>query len=227
MFQTNPYAIMAVFAQSFVSAGSAALALEPGYCAPPNVVQQQLQEEGLIPLAAMNRLQANVEKQDSELVAQFIMSTSDFSRWIVIKADEPIGTRASEICVSLQGRDLEVNDNRREELLPGVAEYTFDVEQAQAQCDRINSRVEGSTACNERNIALNYFDTELGEKLAFQGIQVGVDGQDGGIWTLVADPVEQDFRTLATFNQGATIVSGRGDDFAYAPALIDHLDGSR
>lgn len=224
------YAVIVTFALGVVAGFapfSPAQALEPRECAAPQEMMASLQEDAggnVFTLATMNLQGVDVDTNDNDVrTAQVVMSNSNFSKFYVVKGNAPLGERSSELCLSLQGRDLEANDYR-EDRPPTVTSYTFNTEAAKEQCEQINTNIGANTGCKERSEALEHFKGNSNQHLAFQGIETLENGQDGVLWSLIADPAEEGgFRTLGSLDQGATIVGGSGEGFLITDILDDHL----
>ncbi len=207
---------------------SDAQAVEAGFCAAPQEMMTKLQQDvggDVYTLATMNWRGVDVDTNDSDVRrAQVVMSSGDFSQWYVIRGNAPLGEASTELCISLAGRDLEVNDYRVDRD-PTVTRYTFNAEAAREQCEAIEAGIGSNVACGERSAALEGFaeDHNGGQHLAFQGIETLESGDDGVLWSLIADPDDADFRTLGSLDQGATIVGGSGDGFSITAVLQDYF----
>lgn len=207
--------------------------VEAGYCAAPQEMMSTLQADAggdVHTLATMNKHVIDLDRSREHVVgiAQVVMSNRDFSKAYVVKGDAPLGEPSSELCLSLKIRDLEVNDYRIDRE-PTVTRYTFNTEAAIEQCETIEANLGGNVVCGERSHALRVLEQEEngGQRLAFQGIETRANGNDGVLWTLIADPVEGDFRTLGSQDQGATIVGSSGGNFQITATLDAYFDQSR
>lgn len=218
------FTLLGVFFSLSVAVQAQPETVQPGYCAAPAEMMSTLQADAggdVHTLAMMNKHEVDVDTNDPNVkTAQVVMSNSDFSKGYIIKGNAPLGQSSSQLCVSATIRDMEVNDFRIDRE-PTVARYTFNTEAAIEQYETIETNVGGNVACGERSHALSVFeqDENGSQRLAFQGIETRADGEDGVLWTLIADPTEGDFRTLGSLDKGATIVGGRGSNFQITATL--------
>lgn len=204
-----------------------AQALERGQCASPQELSAELQVEGegnfFSFIAAMNRTAFSAERNESINRAQFVAANTDRSRFYVLLGNAPLGSEATEFCVSHVGRDLEINDYRQDRP-PEVTRYTFNDDEALQQCETIRENL-GNVLCNNRDRVLEISDEQDGLRLALQGIFLSESGQDSGLFTMIADPEnDQSFTTLTSASRGATTVLESGTSFSLAPSIIAQLE---
>ena len=147
--------------------------------------------------------------------ASLVTATPDLKRWYIVRGDKPLDEQSTRMCVSAAGRDLQLNDHRRDGT-PTVRRFNFDRDKALAQCDEIAKNFidgeEKGIGCNDYYTGLRILEEDLGERVALQGIT-----DQETMMTIIANPEnEKDFRVLATASQGATIISLRGHKFAFS-----------
>ena len=128
------------------------------------------------------------------------------------------------MCVSAAGRNLEINDHRRNGE-PSVTRLRFDVAKAKAECHTLHS---DESNCADHASMVTRMNERFGETIAMQGIS-----DQGGLITIVANPGksrtegilgDQDFRVLSTTPSGATVIALRGGKFSFSNWVLAVLD---
>jgi len=171
----------------------------------------------------MERIGVSVSKRDVDQAANLMTATPDMKRWYMIRGDQPLAKQSSRMCVSAAGRNLEINDHRRNGKLT-VTPYRFDRAKALAECKEIaKNYIDGEKygiGCNEREEMIRILGEDVNERIALQGV---TDQQN--LMTVIADPAnENDFRMLATARAGATGIALRGHKFTFSQWILGVLD---
>lgn len=200
-------------------------ALEVGHCDTPEKLSAKVEAEGHKIVAMMDRAGVSPDKGGRHDIAQIVTATPDLDRWYVVNGDEPLSKRSSRMCVVIAGKNLEINDHRRDGP-PTVTRYRFDRDKALADCERLDREVRRKKGygirCNEYNYAVRLFadDPEFYERMALQGIS-----DDKTLVTFVADPRgtendgpmgPNDYTMFVTTPAGATTISARGIRFSFS-----------
>lgn len=205
-------------------------ALDAGECAAPAQMSAWLKAEGHKVVASMDAIGVSLKRQKADYVAEMVTATPDLKRWYVIRGDRPLGTKSTRFCVATAGRDLEINDYRKDGP-PTVTRYRFDRSKALAECDRIARDTvggENGIRCNEYYESLRILKEDLNERVALQGL-----ADDDVLVTIVADPSDgppdermgkRDYRMLATASAGATGVARSGVRFAFSTWVLSVLN---
>ena len=174
-------------------------------------------------MATMDRIGVSVSKRDVDQAANLMTATPDLKRWYMIRGDQPLAKQSSRMCVSAAGRNLEINDYRRNGE-PTVTPYQFERGKALAECKEIAKNfIDGEKygiGCNERQEMMRILAENVSERIALQGV---TDQQN--LMTIIADPAdENDFRMLVTARAGATGIALRGDKFVFSQWILSVLD---
>ena len=202
-----------------------ARALEPGQCGTPQEISATLGEEGHGFIARMNTLVADTDIQDTRFLAEFVTANADRSEWYIVTGNQDLNTASTQFCVTLKGRDLEVVDFREPpaELQLIASQWHFDRTKALAQCERIQGRIPG-VACNAYEDVLLNLTTEFGEQTALRGMTLDASGNDLTLATIAASSENGTYRSLSTASEGATTIISSGQNFAFAPSVLQELD---
>lgn len=207
-------------------------ALDAGQCAAPAQLSAWLKAEGHKAVASMDAIGVSLKRGGKAgFVAELVTATPDLKRWYVIRGDRPLGTKSTRFCVATTGRDLEINDYRRNGT-PTVTRYRFDRASALAQCDEVAKQFIDGVAkgirCNEFNEGLRILRSDLNERIALQGI-----ADDGVLVTIVANPGgggnesqlgERHYGMLVTASAGATGIARSGARFGFSQWVLSVLN---
>lgn len=211
---------------------ASAHALDTGQCAPPAQMTAWLKAEGHKVVASMDAVGISLKHgAGAVFVAEMVTATPDLKHWYVIKGDRPLGTKSTRFCVATKGRNLQINDHRKDGP-PTVTRYRFDRAKALAECDEVAKRfidgVEKGIRCNEFNEGLHIAERDLNERIALQG-----EAEGGVLMTIVADPGDgpteellgnRDYRMLVTAPAGATGIARRGARFEFSQWVLSVLN---
>lgn len=208
-------------AGAFMVAASPAGALEIGQCGTPQEMSAALKGEGHKAVAEMNVWLVDPDSGEQVYGAQIVTATADLGRWYIVTGNSPLG-KSTRLCIGLKGRDLEVNDYRRDGP-PRVTRYEFDREEALADCRALQDEIKGGVGCNARGDMLEGFERGHDARLALQGMALSRSGGAGGLVTFVADAAdERDYRALLTRPTGTTVIIGRGREFGLTRHALAH-----
>jgi len=184
----------------------------------------KLKAEGHKIIASMDMIGVSLKEGGKVgYAAELITATPDLKHWYAVKGDKPLGTISTRLCVAAKGRNLEINDYRKDKP-PTVTRYRFDRETALAACDEIAKQfvdgAEKGIRCNEFNEGLRILERDTGGRIALQG-----ESDDGVLVTIIADPEnENDYRVLVTASAGATGIARSGVRFGFSPWVQSVLD---
>lgn len=205
-------------------------ALDVGHCDTPEKMSAALKAEGHKIVARMERVGVSLElnratgKNKVARAATLLTAKPDMTRWYLVRSFAPLGARSDKMCISMAGRNLEINDYRRNGT-PTVTAYEFDPDKALAECERLSDKVGN---CSDRAEFLQRLESRFAERIAVQGVT-----DKAGLMTLVADPGhdgredvsgEQDFRILTTTGTGATAIALGGGKFSFSSWITGVLD---
>jgi len=199
-------------------------ALDVGACDTPENLSASLRAEGHKIVASMDMVGISLREGGKVgYDAELITATPDLKRWYAIKGDRPLGEKSTRLCIAAKGRNLEINDYRRNGE-PTVTRYRFDRAAALAQCDEIAEQiidgVEKGISCNELNAGLRILEEDTGGRIALQG-----ESDRGVLVTIIADPAnENDYRVLITASKGATGIARSGVRFGFSDWVRSVLD---
>lgn len=179
----------------------------------------KLKAEGHKIVATMNRYGYSVSKEEWGHFASIVTARTDFSRWYILKGDQPLGVRSSRYCIGIKGSNLEISDYRKSGKAT-VTRYKFDAAEAKESCKKI---YDGKSRCEEHYGLLARLEENLGERIALQG---QVDG--AALMTIVADPNsntaeehgDRDYRQVVTNTDGAALISASGEAFAFSDPVL-------
>ena len=211
-------------ASLFLLIAPPAHALDVGYCDTPEKLSARIKAEGHKIVAGMERLGVSLNQGGTAAYgANLVTATPDLTRWYMVRGDKPISERSSRMCVSAAGRNLEINDHRREGP-PTVTRYRFDRAKALAECKEVEQRfvVDENTGihCNELNDGVRLLEERLNERIALRGTT-----DQGTLMTVVANPDgDKTFRMLATAPAGATGIALGGRGFAFSSWVVAVLN---
>lgn len=192
-------------------------------CASPQELSVVLRSEGHQFVATMERFTVNTDTGETQPLAQFITATEDGSRFYFLEGNVPLEVPDGVFCITLAGRDLEVNDYRQDRP-PQVTRFTFDPSDAALGCEYLEREAEVQTCAHRDTILRNAYDQD-GMRLALQGTLLAEDGSEFALLTLIADPENgQDFASLTTLEGGATTIFGSGSRFALVPEIVETFD---
>tara|TARA_R110002072_G_scaffold211424_1_gene368964 strand:- start:13870 stop:14529 length:660 start_codon:yes stop_codon:yes gene_type:complete len=209
-----------------------AYALDVGHCDTPEGLSAALKAEGHKIVASMDAVGISLKEGGKVgFVAEMVTATPDLKHWYVIKGDRPLGTKSTRFCIATKGRNLQINDHRKDGP-PTVTRYRFDREKALAECDEVAKQfidgVEKGIRCNEFNEGLRIAERDLNERIALQG-----EAEGGVLMTIVADPGNgpaegllgnRDYRMLVTASAGATGIARSGARFEFSQWVLSVLN---
>lgn len=148
----------------FVSAQ--ANAADIGECATPEAMTAKLKAEDQRSIAS-----AQLITEDKRLFGMIFTMSSDRKVGYILKADQPLGDRASQICVYNRMADIRLFDARKPGTPPGVLLKAPEAD-AERRCDELAR--EGKLkrgACGSLNTALRRIEA-YGERVLLQGFLV-------------------------------------------------------
>ena len=152
--------------------------------------------------------------------ANLLTAKPDMTRWYLVGSDGPLGKRSDRMCVSMAGRNLEINDHRKDRQ-PTVRAFLFEQAKALAECKRISHAVRN---CSDHAEFLERMRKRFDERIAVQGIT-----DKNGLMTIVANPGvrrtggvlgDKNFRLLSTTRTGATAISLSGGKFNFSKWIV-------
>lgn len=206
-----------------------AQALELNQQGTPAELSEELRQEGdatgkpFAFIATMERIAVNSDGETAPL-AQFIAANSDNSVFYILTGNVPLNTPNGVFTVTSIGHNLEINDYRQDRPPRLINNYTFNDDEARAQCRAITENI-GQLICENRDRMLERANELDGQRLALQGILQSETGQDIGLFTIVATPEgEQNYANLTSADRGATTVIESGKKFSFEPNVIAQLE---
>ena len=187
----------------------------------------KLKAEGHKTVATMNLYGYSVEDKEWGHSAALVTATPDLKRWYSLKGDRPLGKRSSRYCIADKGKNLEINDHRRDGPLT-VTRYRFDQKRALASCEKVRKNYAAGARCNEHYFVVKSFKKEFDERIALQG-----EAEGGVLMTILADPnkstsgtilTDRDYRMLVTTSEGAAGIAARGEQFEFSKWVLSVFD---
>lgn len=204
-----------------------AIALDEGFCTSPSEMTTLLSDEGHKIIATMDRHGYDVEKEEWGFIAVLVTATPDLEGWYFVSGNEPLGTTSTEFCITIAGKNLELNDYRND-AVPAVSKYNFDPDAAQKGCERMQEAFINGVACGEHYVVVEDYKRQFNERVALQGESIG-----GVLVTIVANPdpttdgeflTDRNYHSLATTSEGAVTIAGSGEHFEFADLVLTAFD---
>jgi hypothetical protein len=197
-------------------------ALDAGHCDTPEGLSAKLRTEGHKIVATMDVYGYDVDAKEWGHVASLITATPDLKRWYTLKGDQPLGTKSTRMCIAAKGKNLEINDHRKD-AVPRVTRYRFEREKALASCEKVRRNYVAGARCNEHYAVLADLQKEFGERIALQG-----EADGGVLMTIAADPNsnkseplgDRGYRMLVTTSDGAAGIASSGQRFAFSEWVL-------
>tara|TARA_B100000965_G_scaffold326665_1_gene289242 strand:- start:521 stop:1096 length:576 start_codon:yes stop_codon:yes gene_type:complete len=186
----------------------------------------KLKAEGHKIVATMDIYGHDVDRKEWGHVASLVTARTNLAHWYVLKGDHPLGTKSARMCIAAKGRNLEINDYRRDDH-PTVTRYRFDRAEALKGCEKVRQNYLKGARCNEHYAVVKGLGKEFGERIALQG-----ETENGTMMTILADPNsdagefqgDRDFRMLVTTSEGAAGIASSGQRFAFSQWVLSVLD---
>lgn len=214
-----------------------AQALKLNQCGDPSDLSAEMKREGETTgkpfsfVATMESLAVDSQGKTAPL-AQFIAANSDNSRFYILTGNVPLNAPNGRFCVTLVGRDLEINDYRLDRPARLINNYTFADDEARAQCHAIIENV-GKVLCENRDRMLERANDLHAQRLALQGILLSETGADTSLLTVIAVPADEQralpedrnrYATLVSADEGATTILESGFKFSFTAPVLERLD---
>jgi hypothetical protein len=178
-----PTLILTLFAAGAALASAAAQAADSGACAAPDAMTAALKAEGQRSIAS-----AQMITGDKRLFGMIFTMNADRSVGYILKADQPLGDRAGEICVYNRMANIRLFDARKAGTPAGALLKAPEAD-ASRRCDELAAQGKvARKACGALNTILQKTET-YGERVLLQGFLVerASDGSyrpDGTLATL-------------------------------------------
>lgn len=175
----------------------------------------------------MNLYGYSVEEKEWGFSAALVTATPDLKLWYSLKGDRPLGVRSSRYCIADKGKNLEINDHRRDGQ-PTVTRYRFDRDKALASCEQVRKNYIAGAACNEYYFVVEGFKKEFRQRIALQG-----EAEGGILMTILAKPnkiangtilTDRDYRMLVTTSEGAAGIAASGEQFEFSKWILSVLN---
>lgn len=210
-----------------MAVASPAPALEVGTCDTPEGLSAKIKAEGHKTVATMERVGLSMKQGgQTTFIAQLVTATPDLKRWYIVNGDQPLSKRSTGKCVVVTGRNLEINDYRKDGT-PTVTRYRFNRAKALTECDKVEKNfVVGENTgirCKEFYVVISRAIKTFGERIALQGLN-----NFASLTTIIADPGgpedsilgKYDYRMLVTAPKSATGIAARGRNFRFSKWVL-------
>ena len=203
-----------------------AFGLEEGFCAPPADMTELLRGEEHNIIATMDRHGYDVGSEEWGFIAVLVTTSPDLTSWYFVSGNKPLGTESTEFCITIAGKNLELNDHRQDRP-PTVKKYRFDAAAAKAGCEKMQDAFLNGVACGEHYTVIEDYGRQFKERIALQGESVG-----GVLVTFVANPdpttdgaflTDKNYHTLATTSEGSVTIAGSGERFEFSELVLSAL----
>lgn len=195
-----------------------------GQCGAAETVMKAIGQDGHGFVANMNADKVDTAQKKFIKIEHIITATPNGSHWYMLRGDGAKG-QSSKLCIAMKGINLEINDNFDNTNTPTVTPITYKQDDARAKCIDIKKQHGINVVCNGRDSMLSGFHKSDGQILMMQGTSILSNGDMSTIFSLIADPANQnDYRTLSTNkSSGATVIAQRGTDAQFSQRVYAEI----
>ncbi len=153
-----------------IGVAGAAQAADIGECGTPEVITAKLKAEGQHSLAAANRIES-LGGQGKVISAMIFTTNDDRSVGYILKADKPLGDKASSICIYNRMANVRIFDARKPGVNPQTLLKATDADALRKCGELVRDKIVSPGSCGPLNDMIRRTEP-IGDRVMLQAFNV-------------------------------------------------------